>query len=986
MGSAPKPNLVKSTALAKAQGLFSRINSLLPNYSTPISPVTVYQPTPAGGLGNVGNELLAAPTGGTTNALWGVWVAPDLNSGAAYQVQVECFAGGGGGGGGNTNSGGGGGGGGEYAAEPGYTVTPGLPYIWIRGIGGQGGSANSNSQLAEAGGAFNGGDTIFDLASTGIPGGIHAHGGQPGDTLAAGQGGTGGSGSVNTIASAGGAGATNNSAFASDNPQSFLAVPSGLWTHQPSSISCWLPMDDIGFGSGGNIQVGINNAQVPNNNGMADLTDFSGGLYAQNTANESSPLATAPTQAPTQTNILGNNSQGPNPTWYGGCVQWQIGKLSSPSARLSCQSFGFSGASVMMSGWIQCDPSGVWGSPGNLNTTIAANCAYPNANVPGMGLFIRNSGTAGNPVWQLGLYCGQNSSNKSTILAPANAIPPVPGTWYYVVGVFNAGTMTLYVNSTSVKTAAAGFSTVGGGAYPMTLGLRPDASTAQYFGFMSNFWFAQGVPTTTLLTTAFGSTPPTGGAGGGASGGASTGSAPFTNGGAGVEASGVSFGAGGSPPTPAAVVASIATSGSGGGNGSNQHTNKGGTLTIPGAGGGGCGTSVSVVPTTTLTETITTAASYNGTDGSNPGALYSPNQQGTGSTLVAGGQAADPVTGSKNSILLLPPGLKAALASPKTIVDCYLTVYSANPSNTITPVLEINYSADSSLPTNYEQSAAYSSISQVAPYILQSQTAAQEISLMNTGFTAALQSGAATALVLGPGGTAASPPNTALDAYNAPAANYFYSSIYGPGSTDAFGNSLAPTLTILYTATAPFQGQTGGGGEIAVTVINNAGIPVATIEPYQTVDADGNTLGAGFTGPIANWQPNLAAGAFTPEVWHPLLPYMNPQWGVTINFVAGFMLTAEGNLRLAGRLTVGPTGPAATFATLPTGYFNAALGSQTLAVPFVLLSGSGGSLNQRLLMNNAGAISVGGVTLAVGNQISLDGVEFPLSSIVPLYG
>src|SRR5580698_7948481 len=156
MGGTPKPNLVKTTALSKAQGLFSRINSLLPSYSTPISPSTVYQPLPVGGLGNVGNELLAAASGGTTNALWGVWIAPNINNGADYTVQVECFAGGGGGGGGSltASGGGGGGGGGEYACEPVYSVTPGLPYIWIRGLGGQGGFANTSNQLVEGGDGF----------------------------------------------------------------------------------------------------------------------------------------------------------------------------------------------------------------------------------------------------------------------------------------------------------------------------------------------------------------------------------------------------------------------------------------------------------------------------------------------------------------------------------------------------------------------------------------------------------------------------------------------------------------------------------------------------------------------------------------------------------------------------------------------------------------------------------------------------------------
>jgi hypothetical protein len=971
MGGTPKPNLVKTTALSKAQGLFSRINSLLPSYSTPISPSTVYQPLPAAlaTLPNtgavVGNALLAnypSTTYTTTNALWGVWIAPNINNGADYTVQVECFAGGGGGGGGNMTAGGGGGQGGEYACEPVYSVTPGLPYIWIRGLGGQGGFANTNNQTIEAGDGFNGGDTIFDLASTGIPGGVHAHGGIPGDATGAGIGGTPtptSPVSTNTIVSEGGVGGTNNSNVASDNPQTF-AANSSLWTVPPTPIECWLPMDD----SSGNL-TSIQNAQ--NSNANASVVDLQGSVLAS-----TAPAVSAAPQVPTQ-----NSSS----TQYGGCVQFKYGTVTSPAGAIGCSSFPFSGPSLMISAWVQCDPSGVWGSPSNQYATVAANCAYPNGNVAGMALCFKNTGSSGVPVWQLSLYCCKNGSTAHTLIsAPAAATPPTRGVWYYVVGVFNAGAMTLYVNGVSQATGTHSATLLNGGIYPMAIGLRPDASTGQFFGYTSNFWFAQGVPTTTLISQAYGSGPlPTGGAGGGASGGASTGSSPFTNGGAGSSAAGANGGAGGVAPTQSAAVSNVTTPGQTGGSGSHANSSNSGSLTTQGSGGGGSGTSASLLAPQTITAAITTAASYNGIDGSNPYALYNPNQQGTSSTLIAGGQASDPTTGSKNAILLLPPGLQAQLTG-KTIVDCYLTVYNANPTNTITPILEINYSSDTTLPTNYSASVAYEvgGMTPVVPYLLQGETTAQQISLMNTGFTTALQANVnpATAIVIGPGGTLTTAPNNLLDAYNAPAANYFYTSIYGPGATDSFGNSLEPVLTVIYTTGTPQQGETGGPGYIAVTSINNEGVPVATMEPYQTTDADGNTFAAGFTGQITAFAPGTVP--YTPETWHALS--LQGAWTRVSGYHATYRLTATGDLELSGRIQT--TGTNNLIAVLPagSGYYQAT--SPFLASPCSLISGGTITANQspRIAVDTSGNLTTGGISFAGTTVVSLDGVIIPLSA------
>lgn len=1001
MGGTPKPSLVKSTALSKAQSVFSRINALLPSYSTPISPVTVYQPLPVGwniADSNLGNQLDEGPTG---TAMWGVWVAPNLFNGADYEVVVETFAGGGGGGGGSaaapTPAGGGGGAGGEYALEPTYTVTPGLPYIWIVGQGGYGGSANSTSATFAAAG--DGGDTIFDLAGTGLPGGVHAHGGVGGDIAGVGVGGNGQTGtSGNTVHFAGGSGGGNSAGVASDNPSTFIAA-SALWT-EPSggakTIPTWLLMDD----AAGNTT--LNNYPQNTTGSNASIQNFTGGLVLGGST-------AAPVQAPTQT--LGP-IDGMNVTNYGGCAQFKRGNAAQASARISCQSFPYTGSYIMMSGWIQADPHGVWGNvtPG-YNATLAANCNYvaSSGNNAGAALYFNVTGSTSNPVWNLTWHCANGSASHSI---STTTVTPVPGTWYYIVAVFNAGTMTLYVNNVSVQSGAAGFTTIPGGAYPMSLGLRPDSTNGYFFGYMSNFWFANAVPATTLIADAYGGvTPATGGAGGGATGDSSG------AGGAGAGAIGTAAGQGGAPvafPVGGPYV-DLTTPGITGGTGGTAHNSAPAPTVAAGYGGGGSGSSVSTVALTTLTENITTAATYNGIDGSQPGSLYNPNQQGTQGTLVAGGQASDPVTGSKNSILLLPPGLAKTLAG-KTIVDCYLTVYNANPSNTINPVLEISYSADTGLPATYEGSVAYTAgITAAVPYILQGTTAAQQISLMNSGngvaasFTAALKTGAATAIVLGPGGTAAASPS--FDAYNAPAANYFFASIYGPGATNSFGQSVAPTLTIVYAPSGtPQQGQIGGNGQIFVTLATDEGFPIVSIQPYQTTDTAGNVLAQGITvlattqndtqelipsGGITAFAPGGTPGTYVPETWHSVFTF-STGWGSASGYPVGYRLLPTGDIQLCGRIEANTNVLPSTTAmfTLPSSYvslLSAMSSSNNFRVPASVISspanGSPSWDSVGINLNGSGVVGLAGGTFTPtnGNTISLDGIIFPVSSLIPSY-
>jgi concanavalin A-like lectin/glucanase superfamily protein len=986
MGSSPKPNLVKTTALSKAQAVFARINALLPSYSTPVSPIAVYQPQPVAGI--LGNELLVTPASG--GQPWGVWVAPNLNNGADYAVQVECFAAGGGGGGGTTTAagtGGGGGAGGEYAAEPVYTVTPGLPYIWLRGLGGPGGTAqpvSGGNQSVQAGGGILGGDTIFDYSGNTLPGGVHAHGGSPGDLGGTGSGGTAGQGSTNTLHSNGGTGGTTQSGIASDNPQTFQGNATYFATpNPPPNPPCWLPMDDATPTVSGL----LGNSQ--NTNQPASITQFTGGLQAV-----TSPAA--PVQVPTLTGS--NPVLNPyNPTQYGGCVQFKLGKLSSPSARVTTTSFSYSGTNLMVSGWIQADPSGTWGNPtSGYNATVAANCNYVGGKA-GVALYFGYS--AGG--WTLNWYCSNGNAGGAKT-ASTRIVTPTPGTWYYIVAEFNGTNMTLYVDGISAASITTSpLTTVPGGAYPMTLGLRPDVASGTYFGYMSNFWFCAATPSATLLSTAYGSLgTATGGSGGGSSGGpylvnASTKlpTANYQQGNTGSSSAANIGGAGGTTPTQSAYTSGYTTNGEAGGSGSNAGSTNLGTANF-GAGGGGAGTSASPLTVQTLTVSVSTAATYNGVDGSQPGVLYNPNQQGTQGTLLAGGQASDPASGTKNSILVLPPGLNKTLAG-KTIVDCYLTVYNATPSNTIDPILELNYSADGLLPTNYLFSSAYGSSTPLVPYIMQDTTAAQVISLMNTGFTTALQNGLAQSIVIGPGDSIQSATNPAtpyFDAYNAPAGNYFYTSIYGPGALNAFNQSLAPTLTIEYTNSAPQQGQTGGGGYLAVTVIDQQSIPVAAIQPFATLDTQANGFAQGFTGQITAFNPVPFAGGYIAETWHSLAPYLTNSWVVSTNYEAGFRLTALGDLELCGRVNLG-SGSSPNIATLPAGYFpnNSVFtaAGNTLAVPVTIQSNGSSILSTVttafLALSSGGVLGLHIPTISSNTSVSLDGITIPLSSVPVLY-
>lgn len=872
----PNPRLGKSTALNMAQSTNARLSALVPTLTTNLSPVTIYQPGVSGG---VGNELLAKFTAAVSGT-YGVWIAPDLNGdGSTYYVQVECFGAGGGAGGGSASSGGGGGGGGEYACEAQYPIVPGASYAYALGLPGSGGFSNS-LQVNPGAAGTNGGSTVFDIAGLGLANGVVANGGQGGDQTAIGIGGAGGTGSANSIHFDGGAGGTNNSANGSDNPLS-LAKASGMFvgnTLSTSIIPAWFILNDNGTGGGK-----VNDDSLNSKTGTT--TGYSGSLVpTAGIASSQVPAYVFPSNGP----LL------PNSGLAAGAMRWKYGSLSQAAAKITTTSFGFSGTKLTVSAWIQPDPSGTWGNTaaGSLACVAANSRDYTSNSLHGYGLYLKQNGTPGSPSWQLTAAVGDGTHNRTFV---NYNIGQTPGVWTYVVMTYNSGTLTLYINGSSVGTASSsGYSSVPGGGFPSALGLDPSASVVNwFFGYISNVWWANDCATAALVSQAFGTTPATGGAGGGASGG------PSASGGNGAAAGGATGGAGGTPATRPASLATTTTAAQGGYAGSNAGSGNaspsapaGGSY---GGGGGGSGDMPANPTLKILTVPFAAAASYCGTDAaSTPGAQYNTGQMtnpgsGLNSVLFAGGLPSDTDSGSKNSVLLLPKGLASQLTG-STIVNVFLTVTNAFPTNTVESILEIGYSADVALPQTYDGSSLVSYVAAI-PVTVGAGTITYDMT--PSGIGANIKNGTATALVMGPG----SAPS--FDAFNAVTGQQFYASVYGPGAADAFGNAEYPYLTIIYEPTVTTQqGSAGASGAILITAVTNSSVPVAFAEPFAGTDPAGNQYAQGFTGQITAWNPsNSTPGQFTPEVWHPAT--LINSWTGTLKY----KLTGNNSVRILGAVT-----------------------------------------------------------------------------------
>ena len=912
MASSPSPKLTKTTTstASQVQTLNNRLAALVPTLTTTLSPSTVYQP----GIGT--NYINAFGNPGSAFSVVnqiGVWVAPQINgSAAAYEVQVECFGGGGGGGGGSATAGGGGGGGGEYACETAYTVIPGKSYVWISGGGGTPGAANSTG-FTQPGSP--GALTQFDIAGVGLPDGVVANGGLGGDSVNVGSGGVGGSGSENTVHYNGGRGGTNLSGIASDFPI-LLGNATALWTPAATVFpQAWYILDDNTHATNK-----LSDAASGND---ATVTSYSGGLA---TGSPPGNIVGAPVQVPTATSAAG--VWGTNPTIASACVRFQIGSINSASAKIQCPSFTFAGSYLTLSGWTKPDPSGVFGNnQQGAFGTVVANCNYPNGTPAGTAVYWRNLGTASTPNWALNATV---SNGTTTYTAQYVLGVATPGVWTQFVMVYNHGVLNLYVDGTlanSVTTTA--FTSVPAGKYGMCMGVNPANTQNFYFGYLSNLWFVSGnAELLAGVAQAYGSTPADGGAAGGSSaspgGTGTTGNAP----------SGPAGGLITQPPAVPSTLSTTRTAGGAGYPGSATGTSNLGGIAGTGGGGGAAGNSSPAPPIGgELVIPFATAASYCGTDsGANAGAIFSPNQQTTSGVLFSGGAAADTASGTKNSLLVIPPGsfsgFKTGAGQNKVATQILLTLHNANPASEITTIVPIGYSYDTSLPTNYQGASLVEYVGYLA---IPPGATTVTIDLTQSYFTQGVSGSfgsVPSAIVLGPG-SAANLTSNPYYGYNTSTGNAFYSQVYGPGATDSANNSLAPYLTVVYTVgtgsivtnTAPiFLGTFGGQGLLKMSLVNNESTPVAGLQPYTTTDGGGNQFAQGYTGPVTAFQPGSSPAV--PETWHKLtVNGSGSSWtdsGVGINgFYYKMLSTGDMMLSFDITTTAAVTNP---LNALPLGY------------------------------------------------------------------
>ena len=952
----PNPNLGKSQALNQAQATVTRLATLVPSLTTELSPVTVYQPGVSGG---VGNELTARYVGVNVDTSYGVWVAPDVNGdGSTWYATVECFGAGGGGGGGNSSQGGGGGGGGEYACEFQYPIEPGKSYVYVCGLPGSGGFNNSVQTLPGAAGT-SGGTTAFDLAGIGLAGGVVANGGGGADQTSVGIGGDGGTGSANSVHFDGGAGGTNVSGNGSDNPLSLAQTP-GMFVGNTLStgiILDWYIMNDSNFSSATR-----NDATGRGHTGT--WANIGKGNFETGEANPA-----APAQVPAYTSVAG--TYGPNQTTATWTSKFNAGSFNSQAARFACGGLtSVNGSKFTISGWVQA-PQGEWGNTptGTFAVVAANNVNYVFSTFKGFALyFFNNAGT-----WQLYISVG-NGTTRYTVNSAA--MPPTPGTWYYVVATYNAGTLSLYVNGTlASSTVTTGYTSVPAGAYATVMGMDPSANANWFFGAVSNFWFANDCLTSTGVNQAFGLTAATGGAGGGASGG------PSAAGGTGASAGGATGGNGGTPATQPANLAAVTTAAGGGFAGANG----GASNVTPGSpaggifgnGGGGSGDMVTNPGLTVLTIPFSAAVTYTGTDSSSsPGTPYNVNQQnnpnsGVNSVLYSGGLPSDTASGSKNSMLLLPVGLASQLGPSYTIVNVFLTFTNAFPQNTVESILEVGFSADTTLPQTYNGASLVNYVGAI-PIPVGAGTITYDMS--QTEIVTNLQSGGATALILGPGGT------PTFDAYNAQAGSEFYCSIYGPGAADQFGNPEYPYLTIVFQETMTTQqGSYGSSGGILITNVSNSNTPVATIEPFATTDANGNQFAAGFTGPITAFDPTEATpGDFVPESWKTVTLPGTGSFSGTIRYkrlAESNFIVLDINVNMTTPTTAGPN--AYTTGAMDSQYWPQV--TRGYVIPTIHTLYGAAAFTPYILVGNTG-----GITFALPQYSTASNTTISATVIVPL--
>jgi len=146
---------------------------------------------------------------------------------------------------------------------------------------------------------------------------------------------------------------------------------------------------------------------------------------------------------------------------------------------------------------------------------------------------------------------------------------------------------------------------------------------------------------------------------------------------------------------------------------------------------------------------------------------------------------------------------------------------------------------------------------------------------------------------------------------------------------------------------------------------------------YFAESANGVQIAAGM---ITGVTPGTGTGALNPATgaaWQNI-PLVG--WQIVAGYEAEYRLNALGNVELSGRIQA--TVASATISTtLGAGYYATGVPFQSCAVP-VLSNTTAITVDQtpRLALSNTGVLTVAGITVAVGTQLSLDGCMFPISA------
>lgn len=917
------PKLAVSIPMAKANATSARLDALVPNLASDLSPSLVYEP-------GADNEVVK--NGAILTANDYAWTAPDLNNGQPYTVQVECIgaAGGGGGGAATGVGGGGGGGGGEYACEPVYPVVPGETYSYFAGFGGKGGKTSPLFNGVPAFPGSNGQPTAFDLRGKGITGGVIANGGFGGDQNGQGLGGVGGTGSVNTIHFDGGLGGTSSSGIMSDNPNTGIGLSRTLG---------WWRLDDA---------VGQIVAQDYGPSRVAVSHGQYAGAVVQPRA------VAAPPQVPfgASQNWWG----GSNPTeTQGNCWLWDHGTSSGNIGGLLTGFHTPQLGGLTVSAWIKGGPSaahyGDW-SDGTHGSAIIASSMDASRPTTSKGwcfyLFDANGSTT--------LNFEANNSAGTFFSTSANVGPSaIDGNWHMVTLTWAPGTnnVIFYVDGVLSAQATGSISTIAASAQPVSIGYNVLTGGYGFKGYMSNMYVSSGVASSAFIAIAYGSTPAAGGSGGGASGGSAGVGNP------GVLAASTTGGAGG-----ASAVASelgITTGSGAGGTGGNSGFNGSAAPAVApyGGGGGGAGAYAFSVPSAfTIEVPCSMSASYAGLDasGAAAGQLYTVSADpGANETdpwyntaakqdaiCYSGGAGAAPFKGSMNTLLTFPslatidgnagPVTDYLASGDWTVQNTFLKLTVASPnasiivigawlSNAIIPTVD----SDATLTAwGYGSAAltAYIPAGVAGRQVLIDLTGTNLMTSMmlhaySNGFSQDGHALQGVGLLIGALQGSSTFAGNVNGAWNSDEAEDWYTAFHG-SDTDP---TLSAALEIHYTAssTTTISAGDGADGYIVIRFIDPKGTPVATMLPEAATDDKGNALGAGFTADPANyhvWQPGSSPR--TLETWHPVSSLSNG-WVMQGASNCGYRLL-PGNLLMIKLAVNGGSATTDTVFTLPSGW------------------------------------------------------------------